>query len=217
MEELSEVITSAYFHPKNAHSFLYSSSKGALKLGDLRQSSTCKSFAKTYEYQEDQSTKTFFSELISSISDANFSSDGDFIISRDFMTLKIWDIRKENEPLKIHLVHEPLRSKLCDLYENDCIFDKFECSFSHDGKHVATGSYKNNFNIIETTGKYRIQIEATRAKKKIKKIIKKTNDIDISDFKKKCLYLSMHPKEDIISISALNNLYIFANKDLIKE
>jgi serine/threonine-protein phosphatase 2A regulatory subunit B len=133
------------------------------------------------------------------------------------MTLKIWDIRKENEPLKIHYVHENLRSKLCDLYENDCIFDKFECSFSHDGKHIATGSYKNNFNIIETFGKYKIQIEATRAKKKIKKIIKKTNDIEVSDFKKKCLYLSMHPKEDIISISALNNLYIFANKDLVKE
>ena len=24
-------------------------------------------------------------------------------------------------------VHEYLRSKLCSLYENDCIFDKFEC------------------------------------------------------------------------------------------
>lgn len=24
-------------------------------------------------------------------------------------------------------VHEYLRGKLCSLYENDCIFDKFEC------------------------------------------------------------------------------------------
>ena len=24
-------------------------------------------------------------------------------------------------------VHDYLRSKLCSLYENDCIFDKFEC------------------------------------------------------------------------------------------
>jgi serine/threonine-protein phosphatase 2A regulatory subunit B len=170
-----------------------------------------------FEY-EDSNSKTFFSELISSISDANFSKDGDYIISRDFMTLKIWDVRKENEPVNVHMVHEPLRSKLCDLYENDCIFDKFECSFSHDGKHVVTGSYKNNFNIFETTGKYKIQIEATRTKKKsLKKLTKKTNDYDISDFKKKCLYLSMHPNEDIVSISAINNLYIFASQDVIQQ
>jgi len=31
-------------------------------------------------------------------------------------------------------VHEQLRSKLCDLYENDAIFDKFQCSFSGDAK-----------------------------------------------------------------------------------
>jgi hypothetical protein len=32
--------------------------------------------------------------------------------------------------------------QLCDLYENDSIFDKFECSLSGDGLHVATGSYR---------------------------------------------------------------------------
>lgn len=29
-----------------------------------------------------------------------------------------------------HQVHDYLRSKLCSLYENDCIFDKFECAWS---------------------------------------------------------------------------------------
>lgn len=32
--------------------------------------------------------------------------------------------------------------KLCDLYENDSIFDKFECCLSGDGMRVATGSYR---------------------------------------------------------------------------
>lgn len=27
-------------------------------------------------------------------------------------------------------VHDYLRSKLCSLYENDCIFDKFECAWN---------------------------------------------------------------------------------------
>lgn len=33
-------------------------------------------------------------------------------------------------------------SQLCDLYENDSIFDKFECCLSGDGVRVATGSYR---------------------------------------------------------------------------
>lgn len=34
------------------------------------------------------------------------------------------------------------RLQLCDLYENDSIFDKFECCLSGDGLRVATGSYR---------------------------------------------------------------------------
>ena len=36
-------------------------------------------------------------------------------------------------------VHEHLRAKLCDLYESDSIFDKFQCCLSADGAHVASG------------------------------------------------------------------------------
>ena len=32
----------------------------------------------------------------------------------------------ESKPIETFTVHEYLRSKLCSLYENDCIFDKFE-------------------------------------------------------------------------------------------
>lgn len=34
-------------------------------------------------------------------------------------------------------------AQLCDLYENDSIFDKFECCLSGDGLRVATGSYRH--------------------------------------------------------------------------
>lgn len=34
-------------------------------------------------------------------------------------------------------------AQLCDLYENDSIFDKFECCLSGDGQRVATGSYRS--------------------------------------------------------------------------
>ena len=50
------------------------------------------------------------------------------------MTLKIWDVRNEKQPVRKINIHEHLKQKLCDLYENDCIFDKFECTFSGSGE-----------------------------------------------------------------------------------
>lgn len=40
----------------------------------------------------------------------------------------------ESRPVETYHVHEYLRSKLCTLYENDCIFDKFECGWSGDDR-----------------------------------------------------------------------------------
>lgn len=45
-------------------------------------------------------------------------------------------------PSFIYLLIHDLTSQLCDLYENDSIFDKFECCLSGDGLRVATGSYR---------------------------------------------------------------------------
>ena len=60
----------------------------------------------------DQATKSFFSEIIASISDISFSGDGRYILSRDYMTLKLWDINKESAPVMTYMVHEPLRARV---------------------------------------------------------------------------------------------------------
>ena len=83
--------------------------------------------------EEDPADKTFFSEILNSISDVQFSRDGRFVITRDFLTLKIWDMNMEREPVVTIPVHDYMRNHLIDLYENDCMFDRFELSVSHDG------------------------------------------------------------------------------------
>lgn len=55
-------------------------------------------------------------------------------MSRDYLSLKIWDINMEKRPVQTVYIHDELQSKLCELYENDCIFDKFECLFSGDDR-----------------------------------------------------------------------------------
>jgi len=218
MEELAEVITSAEFHPQQCNVFMYSSSKGTIKLADMRQAALCDSHAKVFEEAEDASSKSFFSEIISSISDVKFSRDGRYVIARDYMTIKIWDLNMESKAVKTIHIHDHLRSKLCDLYENDCIFDKFECAISPDSNLVLTGSYHNMFSIYDRSGKNEAQLEATKVASKVKKPVKmkptkkkskEELNPDNLDFSKKMLHVAWHPWENLVAVGASNNLFLF--------
>lgn len=46
MEELTEVITAAEFHPQSCNWFMYASSKGTIKLADMRQRALCDEHSK---------------------------------------------------------------------------------------------------------------------------------------------------------------------------
>lgn len=107
-----QVITSAEFHPHQCNVFAYSSSKGCIRLADMRGAALCDRHSKAFEEQESQANKSFFSEIIASISDITFSRDGRYILSRDYMTLKLWDLNKENAPVATYNVHEHLRARV---------------------------------------------------------------------------------------------------------
>lgn len=146
MSNLTEVITCAEFHPKHSHLLMHSTSRGIVKLSDLRQSALCNTWARQFHQSSQSSNRnSFFSEILASICDIKFSPNGRYILTRDYMNLRLWDINMERDPLLVVPVHEHLRSKLCNLYENDCIFDKFQCNFSSDGGSLLTGSYNSLF------------------------------------------------------------------------
>ena len=69
-------------------------------------------------------------------------------------------------------IHEHLRPRLCDTYENDSIFDKFEVVFSGDAKNVMTGSYNNNFMIYPSDPEKETEVvlQADKSAFKAKKI-----------------------------------------------
>lgn len=125
-----------------------------------------------FEQEEDPSSRSFFSEIISSISDVRFSHDGRYILSRDYLTVKIWDVNMERHPVKTIPIHEHLRPRLCDTYENDSIFDKFEVVFSGDAKNVMTGSYNNNFMIYPSDPDKEVEVvlQADKSAFKAKKV-----------------------------------------------
>ncbi|XP_012943967.1 serine/threonine-protein phosphatase 2A 55 kDa regulatory subunit B alpha isoform [Aplysia californica] len=225
MEELTEVITAAEFHPKECNMFVYSSSKGSIRLCDMREQALCDKHAKLFEEPEDPTTRSFFSEIISSISDVKFSHSGRYMITRDYLSVKVWDLNMENKPVETYQVHEYLRNKLCSLYENDCIFDKFECSWSGDDKHIMTGSYNNFFRMFDRDNRRDTTLEACREITKPRTVLKPRKvctggkrkkdeiSVDCLDFNKKILHTAWHPLENIVAIAATNNLYVFSSKD----
>lgn len=65
----------------------------------MRKSGICDNTAQTIAEPEDPAKKNFFTEIVTSISDACFSRNGKYIFSRDFLTVKIWDVAMTNKPV----------------------------------------------------------------------------------------------------------------------
>ena len=226
MENLTEVITSAVFHPTHCALFAFSSSKGTIRLADMRQRARCDAPARLFEEAEPPGARSFFSEIVASISDVQFGAGGRYLLARDYLTLKLWDVAMEARPLATFPVHEGLRSKLCDLYENDAIFDKFECTMSGDGGHVATGTYGNLFRVFSTRGSGEAAVEASKdplrlgglgaggepAWQRTGQRVLRPEGADVAtsgaDYGSKLLHLAWHPQREVVAAAAGNSLYI---------
>jgi len=227
MEELTEVITAAAFHPSQCNVFMYSSSKGAVKMGDMRAAALCDAHSKSFfeDQTVDPANRSFFSEIISSISDVKFSPDGTHFLARDYLGIKVWDVRMEARPVSSFNVHEHLRPKLCDLYENDCIFDKFEACWSGNGKQIVTGSYHNLFRVFDRPSNAEMTLEASRDN--IQGPTHRLNPVQVNqgsargqqvqdqvfvddiDYQMRIMHSAWHPGRDILALAATNNLYIY--------
>lgn len=239
MEELTEVITASVFHPTQCQTFMYSTSCGKILVGDLRAGATCNSHMSVLFEADDTSNNSFFSEIIASISDIHFSGCGRYALSRNYLGIKVWDLAMAREPVSTIDVSDYLRPKLCDLYENDCIFDKFELSVSGDGRRVCTGSYHNIFHIFDREGKRIADKEAkvpipspasdavSSASKRKSGLsfgrtapahVKKSEEDTFTlpspsdmNFENKILHTAWHPKHEKVALASKNLLYIYAN------
>merc|ERR1712004_352964 len=136
-----------------------------------------------------------------------FSNSGRYMISRDYLSVKVWDLHMESKPIETFTVNEYLRSKLCSLYENDSA--------------IMTGSYNNFFRMFDRSSRKEVTLEASREVAKPKTMLKPRKvcsggkrkkdeiSVDCLDFNKKILHTAWHPQENIIAVAATNNLFLF--------
>jgi serine/threonine-protein phosphatase 2A regulatory subunit B len=71
MEELTEVITAAEFHPQSCNWFMYASSKGTIKLADMRESALCDQHAKRKSFRIQQRLRESLANIYCSLQNSN--------------------------------------------------------------------------------------------------------------------------------------------------
>lgn len=128
-------------------------------------------------------------------------------------------------------LHENIRPQLTATLEQNAAqmtdatpMDKFSVSFSPDGRFVVTGSYNYRFYVHDiVNGKIDAYIESSRimpVRKKSKSSILREKDYSSNiveplnsqtvDFTKKLSKAVWHPQQNILSLAACSNLYIYA-------
>jgi len=212
LNELTEVITTSIFCQTNESMFAVGTSKGVLKLYDTRESAKFSTNGLFFVDENLKKNKNLFTDIVSSIADVKFANDENQIITRDYLTTKVWDQRKQKEPVKVIKIFEPFNSKLYDVYEQDIIFDKFNIGLSPDSKSIVTGFYNNYFHICDLDGQKNTQFELNFNKKTISKNIPSNYFETLSnsfDLTKKVTKAVWNPTHDCIVLASLNCLFIY--------
>jgi serine/threonine-protein phosphatase 2A regulatory subunit B len=198
--ELDEVITAAKFHPSLAHEFAYGCSNGNIHLADLRVSSTCDKPASTFKADPVSGPELdFFSEVIGSIGDVCFAQDGRYLFARDYLSVHLFDLRMDREPVMSYPVHDNLIPQLPELYENESMFDKFQLCSSKNGLRIVTGSYSNSFHVYDAaTGSTMTRM---------------VNNPRIKGQPKgpeyKMTRICHHPEKDVVAMSGGSYIYLY--------
>lgn len=175
-EDYIEILSSVHTHPTDAHKFLYTTSSGFIKTCDLRLHSNPDNPVQLFSHRAPEESVSDddaidqnlweVQEIACSVSDAKFSKGGKFVISRDYMSIRIWDVAMPTVPVETIYVHEYLRDSLVDLKEANYMFDSFKLGLS-SRSDVVTGTYGNYFHILDFGAKKDTFIQAGTPQHKV--------------------------------------------------
>ena len=220
MDELSEVITCSTLSKKNDNVLLFGTSTGSLNLADMRIAGNCDKNCLEFKSKKTKGKeKTFFTDILASISSCQFSPNENLILGREYLDLKVWDIKNTKEPVLTIPLYSEIKNHLCKLYESEGIFDKFKVSISNKTKMALTGVYNDSFHLlnIENGENHQFHI-CNNDELNVKKLIDGGENIGNGKTEKvalnlnnKILHSEFHPKKNCFALACLNCLYVFGN------
>jgi serine/threonine-protein phosphatase 2A regulatory subunit B len=219
-EKISKSITCEY----NPHLFAYGTNKGNIRICDMRTSSDQLTFTKNFLDETSNLNKTIFANSLLSVHDLTFSLSNSYTFAtRHFLSVNLWDLRKQNEPSGKFLIYEPVINKLSYLYQNNYLNDKFSLSNDANGKYLLTGGYNNMFHIIDIEQRLNTQIviDDTNEKLMNTNVIRKINSkgscfykkddpsLNNLNFDKKILHQAYSPVDNFALMTVYNCIYSY--------
>ncbi|KAI9087599.1 hypothetical protein K1719_030469 [Acacia pycnantha] len=161
--ETEECITSAEFHPVNCNLLAYGSSRGRIRISDMRQALRCDNSARVFLDPSLSDLNLPYERRASRISDVKFLADdgngGQQFLSRDHMHMKLWDMRVDSHPVEIYRVHEQLRPRMAEMYHYGLMSGQFDCCSRRDRLCFATGSFSHRLKIFSTVNENMVDIK----------------------------------------------------------
>jgi len=227
-----EKITKSVVCDFNPHLFAYGTNKGNIRFCDLRTSSDHLTFSKNFFDENSNLNKTIFANALLGVHDINMSLSNSYAIAtRHYLSVNLWDIRKQNEPSTKFLVYEPVINKLSYLYQNNYLNDKFSLSTDKDGKYILTGGYNNMFHVLDIDQRLNTQIviDDTNEKLMNTNVIRKINSkgscfykkddptVNNINFDKKILHQSYSPVDNHALLIVYNCIYTYVGSITKKE
>ncbi|BHF60051.1 Serine/threonine-protein phosphatase 2A 55 kDa regulatory subunit B beta isoform [Sparganum proliferum] len=147
IEDITHLITSLTTSPRTPSLFAYSTNRGSIPVDNLPSSE-----------------QNMVLILLNSIADVKFLNTSDrHLVSRDFMSVKVWDLAMPSAPVEVYAVQSHLRPYLNSICETELLFDDFKLSLSSDDRYIFTGSYQDEVRIIDRSmsgaGSYKLKME----------------------------------------------------------
>ena len=110
------MISCSDVHPTSDNLFSYGMSKGTLRIGDLRTSSNAQKNG--ISFGESVNHKNYIYELLANFTGVKFIKGGKNLVTRDCLSVKIWDICNPKKPISTIMLNDGIKSKLCEMVEN---------------------------------------------------------------------------------------------------
>lgn len=151
VNEINEVITSANFHPMNSSEFLWTSTNGTIRIGDLRSKLIMDKPVNSFKYNSN--SNWYYEELVHSISYAEFCRFQQTVVARDYFTVKFWDLRNNSNPYLVADVVADRSLTMREICESQVIFYDFEAKECLNSEYVVTGGRGQVAIVNRVTGK----------------------------------------------------------------
>ena len=126
------------------------------------------------------------------------------------MTVKIWNVYKVKKPVNTIVLQEGMKGKLCEMFENDFIFDKFAISSSPDNNTNFTSNFYNSLHLLDLDGsntQYELNFKKTTVSKQM--VPGKGSAIAKMD-SRKVMTGDFSSKKNMLAVAALNCFYIYS-------